>query len=103
MKIDSISPAGTAGSTSIVFNLAAPVDSVALSRVRLDGVWLGVRGQLLSVESKEPITAELVERIRVGYAEAKAKLEKETEAEHAKRAVMLQAVAKSTGVVLEAA
>jgi len=70
--------------------------------MRLEGIWLGAQGQLLTVEAGEPITPATIERICARYAEVEVQLAQEADAEKAKRRAMLDEVASCTGLPLGA-
>lgn len=100
MNIVSIHVAGTSGSKSVAFNVDGPINSNALSRMRLEGIWLGAQNGILTVDAEEPITPVTIERIHARYAEVEVQLAREADAEHEKRQAMLDDVIATTGLQL---
>jgi hypothetical protein len=100
MNIVSIHAAATSGPQSVTFNVDGPINPTALSRMRLEGIYLGAQGNLLTVEAGEPITPVVIDRIQTRYAEVERQLAREADAEHAKRQAMLDSVMASTGLPL---
>lgn len=98
MNIVSIHAAATSGPQCVTFNVDGPINPSALSRMRLEGIWLGAQGDLLTVEAGEPITPAVIDRIQARYAEVERQLIKEADAEHEKRQAMLDSVVASTGL-----
>lgn len=100
MNIVSIHTAGTSGPQCVTFNVDGPINPIALSRMRLEGIWLGAQGDLLTVEAGEPITPAMIDRILDRYAEVEVQIAREADVEHAKRQAMLDSVMASTGLPL---
>lgn len=100
MNIASIHAATTSGPQCVTFNVEGAINLSALARMRLEGIWLGAQGDLLTVEAGEPITPAVIERIQARYAEVEVQLAREADAEHAKRQAMLDSVMASTGLPL---
>lgn len=103
MKIASINEAATSDAKNIGFNVTGKLDSTVLSRMRLEGLWIGISGQALIVESQEPLTPADLDRISSRYAEVEAQIAQEVQAEDAKRQALLASIAASINLPLEAA
>ncbi|VTU36214.1 hypothetical protein [Variovorax sp. PBL-E5] len=103
MKIVSIHAAATSDSKNVTFNVDGPINTNALARMRLEGIWLGAMAGLLTVEAEEPITPATIERICIRYAEVETQLAQEADAEASKQRAMLDNVMMTTGLPLGAA
>lgn len=100
MNIVSIHAAATSSLQCVTFNVDGPINVSALSRMRLEGIYLGAQGNLLTVEAADPITPAVIDRIHARYAEVEGQLAREADAEHVKRQAMLDSVMASTGLPL---